>query len=165
MHQSNYTRKVLERFNMKDAYPLKTPMVVRSLDVEKDPFRPKEEDEKLLEPEYPYLSVIGALMYLANGTRPDIAFAVNLLARFSSAPTKRHWNDIKHILRYLRGTEDLGLFFKKNGDMTIIGYADAGYLSDPHKAISQTGYVFLFGGTAISWKSTKQSIVYINKLL
>lgn len=165
MHQSNYTRKVLERFNMKDAYPLKTPMVVRSLDVEKDPFRPKEEDEKLLEPGYPYLSVIGALMYLANGTRPDIAFAVNLLARFSSAPTKRHWNDIKHILRYLRGTEDLGLFFKKNGDMTIIGYADAGYLSDPHKAISQTGYVFLFGGTAISWKSTKQSIVYINKLL
>lgn len=165
MHQSNYTRKVLERFNMKDAYPLKTPMVVRSFDVEKDPFRPKEEDEKLLGPEYPYLSAIGALMYLANGTRPDIAFAVNLLARFSSAPTKRHWNDIKHILRYLRGTEDLGLFFKKNGDMTIIGYADAGYLSDPHKAISQTGYVFLFGGTAISWKSTKQSIVYINKLL
>jgi hypothetical protein len=159
IHQSNYTRKVLERFNMKDAYPLKTPMVVRSLDVEKDPFRPKEEDEKLLGPEYPYLSAIGALMYLANGTRPDIAFAVNLLARFSSAPTKRHWNGIKHILRYLRGTEDLGLFFKKNGDMTIIGYADAGYLSDPHKAISQTGYVFLFGGTAISWKSTKQSIV------
>ena len=43
--------------------------------------------------------------------------------------------------------------------MTIVGYSDAGYLPNPHKAISQTGYVFLFGGTAISWKSTKQSIV------
>ena len=125
-------------------------MVVRSLDVEKDPFRQKEEGEELLGPQYPYLSAIGALMYLANGTRPDIAFVVNLLARYSSAPTKRHWNGIKHILRYLRGTEDLGLFFKKNADITLVGYADGGYLSDPHKAISHTGYVFLYGGTAIS---------------
>ena len=159
VHQSNYTRKVLERFNMKDAYPLNTSMVVRSLDVKKDPFRPKEEDEELLGAEYPYLSAIGALMYLANGTRPDIAFVVNLLARYSAAPTKRHCNGIKQILRYLRGTKDLGLFFKKKGDMTIVGYADAGYLSDTHKSILQTGYVFLNGGTAISWKSTKQSIV------
>jgi hypothetical protein len=98
-------------------------------------------------------------MYLANGTRPDIAFAVNLLARFSSAPTLRHWKGIKHILRYLRGTEDLGLFFRKNQDLSLVGYADAGYLSDPHNAISQTGYVFLCGGTAISWKSTKQTMV------
>ena len=113
LHQSNYTKKVLEKFNMKDAYPLKTPMVVRSLDVEKDPFKPKEENEEILGPDYPYLSAIGALMYLANGTRPDIAFAVNLLARFSAAPTKRHWNGIKQILRYLRGTEDLGLFFRR----------------------------------------------------
>ena len=50
-------------------------------------------------------------MYLANYTQPDIAFAVNLLARYSSAPTRRHWNGIKHILRYLRGTIDLGLFY------------------------------------------------------
>ena len=159
LHQSNYTKKVLEKFNMKDAYPLKTPMVVRSLDVEKDPFKPKEENEEILGPEYPYLSAIGALMYLANGTRPDIAFAVNLLARFSAAPTKRHWNGIKQILRYLRGTEDLGLFFQKKEDLNIVGYTDAGYLSDPHKALSQTGYVFLYGGTAISWRSTKQTFV------
>ncbi|KAL0347471.1 UNVERIFIED_CONTAM: Secreted RxLR effector protein [Sesamum calycinum] len=77
-------------------------MVVRSLDVKNDPFRPRESDEELLGPEVPYLSAIGALMYLANHTRPDITFAVNLLARYSSAPTRRHWNGIKHILRYLR---------------------------------------------------------------
>ena len=75
-----------------------------------DPFRPCEKDEELLGPEVPYLSAIGVLMYLANYTRPDIAFYVNLLARYSSAPTRRHWNGIKHILRYLRGTTDMGLF-------------------------------------------------------
>jgi hypothetical protein len=72
------------------SYPSKTPMVVRSLDLEKDPFRPRDDEEQILGPEFPYLSAIGALMYLANNTRPDIAFAVNLLARHSSAPTKRH---------------------------------------------------------------------------
>ncbi|KAL6346247.1 hypothetical protein AAG906_033043 [Vitis piasezkii] len=59
-------------------------MVVRSLEVNKDSFRPKEENEELLGPEVPYLSAIGALMYLANCTRPDIAFPINLLARYSS---------------------------------------------------------------------------------
>ncbi|KAM6548216.1 hypothetical protein CsatB_019892 [Cannabis sativa] len=134
-------------------------MVVRSLDVEKDPFRPKEEHEELLGPEVPYLSAIGALMYLANCTRPDIAFSVNLLARFSSAPTYRHWKGIKHILRYLQGTIDKGLFYSNNCGSQLIGYADAGYLSDPHKARSQTGYLFTCGDTAISWRSTKQTLV------
>ena len=159
VHQSAYTKKVLEKFHHENAHPEHTPMMGRSLDIEKDPFRPREDGEELLGSGYPYLSAIGALMYLANGTRPDIAFAVNLLARFSSAPTKRHWNGIKRILRYLRGTIDLGLYFQKKQDLNIIGYTDAGYLSDPHNALSQTGYVFLSGGTAISWKSAKQTMV------
>ena len=76
-------------------------MVVRSLDPQKDPFRPKEDDEQILGPKVPYLNAISALMYLAQCTRPDIAFFVNLLARFSSEPTRRHWNGVKHIFRYL----------------------------------------------------------------
>ncbi|XP_075106887.1 secreted RxLR effector protein 161-like [Nicotiana tabacum] len=101
-------------------------MVVRSLDINKDPFRPQENDEELVGNETPYLSAIGALMYLANNTRPDIAFAVSLLARFRSSPTRIHWN---------------------------------GYLSDPHKARSQIGYLFTYRGTTISWHSMKQTIV------
>jgi hypothetical protein len=111
VHQSAYVQKLLEKFNMDKAHPNKTPMVVRSLDKEKYIFRPREEGEGILGPEYPYLSLIGALMYLANSTRPDIAFAVNLLARHSAAPTKRHWTGGKEILKYLNGTKDLGLFF------------------------------------------------------
>jgi hypothetical protein len=96
---------------MDKAYPQRTPMIVRALEKDKDPFRPKQEGEEVFGAEYPYLSAIGALMYLANNTRPDIAFTVNCLIRHSAAPTMRHWNDIKNILRYLNGTIDLGLFF------------------------------------------------------
>ena len=87
IHQSTYVEKVLKQFNMDKAYPLSSPMIVKSLDAEKNPFRPKEENEALLSPEIPYLSAIGALLYLAQCTRPDIAFSVNLLSRFSFAPT------------------------------------------------------------------------------
>ena len=90
IHQSTYTEKVLKRFHMDKSHPLSSPMVVKSLEVTKDPFWPKEENEKLLGPKVPYLSAIGALMYLENYTRPNIVCSVNLLARYSSTPTKRH---------------------------------------------------------------------------
>ena len=159
VHQSTYIKKILKRFNMDKAHPLSSPMVVRSLDVKNDPFRPCEKGEELLGPEVPYLSAIGALMYLANCTRPDIAFSVNLLARYSSAPTRRHWKGIQHILRYLSGTTDMGLFYSNKSKEKLLGYADAGYLSDPYKARSQTGYVFNYNETAISWRSVKQTMV------
>jgi hypothetical protein len=130
-------------------------MVVRSIDIEKDPFRPPDEEEEILGPQVPYLSAIGALMYLANSTRPDIAFAVKLLARHSAKPTKRHWVGVKTVLRYLNGTRDLGLFYSRNQDPILLGYTDAGYLSDPHNGRSQTGFIFLQSGIAISWKSSK----------
>ena len=159
IHQSSYTKKVLKCFYMDKSHPLSSLMVVRSLEVTKDPFRLKEENEELLGPEVPHLSAIGALMYLANYTRPNIAFSVNLLARYSSAPTIRHWNGIKHILRYLHGTSDMGLFYYKAMEPQLLDYADARYLSDPHKARSQTGYIFTYGNTAISWRSVKQTMV------
>ena len=138
IHQSTYTEKVPKRFHMDKSHPLSSPMVVRSLEVTKDPFRLKEENEDLLGPEVPYLSAIGALMYLADYTRLNIAFLVNLLARYSSAAIKRHWNIIKHVLRYLYGTCDMRLFYSKTLKPQFFGYADVSYLSDPHKARSQT---------------------------
>ena len=158
VHQKAYTEKVLKRFNMDQSHPLTSPMVVRSLGPDTDPFGPKKKNEEVLGPEVPYLSAIGALMYLAGHTRPNISFAVNLLSRFSSYPTQRHWNGIKHILRYLQGTKDLGLMFTNKSKEDLVGFADAGYLSDPHYARSQTGYVFTHGGTAISWRSMKQTM-------
>ncbi|KAJ0866438.1 putative RNA-directed DNA polymerase [Helianthus annuus] len=75
VHQSNYIQKMLVHFNIDKAHPFSVPMVVRPLDPHKDPYRPQKEGEEELGPEVPYLSVIGVLMYLANNTRLDIAFA------------------------------------------------------------------------------------------
>ena len=66
---------------MDKSHPVNSPLVVRSLVVNKDPFLPKEENEELFGPKVPYLSAIGALMYLTNYTRPNITFSVSLLAK------------------------------------------------------------------------------------
>ena len=78
VNRSNYTEKVLKRFYMDKGHPLSSPMIVQSLNVKDDPFRPYEEDEEFFGSEVLYLSAIGALIYPANNTRPDIVFAVNL---------------------------------------------------------------------------------------
>jgi hypothetical protein len=56
----------------------------------------------------------------------------------------RHWNGVNDVLRYLQGTPNLGLFYKKNQDLSLISYADAGYLSDSHNGKSQAGFIFLY---------------------
>ena len=97
-------------------------------------------------------------MYLANYTRPDIVFVVNLLARYSSTPTRRNWNGIKHISRYIRGTTNLRLFYPNGSNQKLVGYANVGFLFDPHKGQSQTGYLFTYENIVISWRSVKQTI-------
>ena len=135
-HQSTYIKKVLKSFYMDKAHPLSSPMVIQSLDMKKDLFHHCEKNEELLGPEVPYLSVIVALMYFVNCTHLDIVFSVNLLARYSSTSTRRHWNGIKHILCYFRGTIDMGLFYSRESKQQLSGYTDAEYLSDPHKGMS-----------------------------
>ncbi|GJT81215.1 retrotransposon protein, putative, ty1-copia subclass [Tanacetum coccineum] len=100
--------------------------------------KPKEIDENVLGPELICLQDSVHLLHKRHGMEKKIITA---------------------IFRYLRGTTDLGLFYSNNSKQGLVGYADAGYLSDPHKARSQTGYVFLNGGTAISWRSQKQTLV------
>jgi hypothetical protein len=87
---------------MDNVHSLSIPMVVRLLDMKKDHFRPLKENEEILGPEVSYLSIIGALMYLTNYTRSNIAFAVNLLARYSFTPIKIYWN------KELKGTYGFG---------------------------------------------------------
>jgi hypothetical protein len=74
---------------------------------------------------------------------------VNLLARHSAAPTKHHWTVVKSIFRYLQGTIYPSLFYQFDQDKAIIGYTDAGYLSNPHNARSETDFVFLHGEMVI----------------
>ena len=154
IHQESYTTKILKEYRMDNATSRSNPLEVRgSLDL----YGPKLDDEPLLHPSFPYAQAVGAISYLANSTRPDISYHVNILARHTHAPTKRHWNGVLQIFRYLKGTRDYGLYYDR-GSLEILGYADAGYLSDWSTGKSQSGIVFTIGGTAFSWKSSKQTI-------
>lgn len=113
VHQTAFCEKLLQEFRMENAYPRRNPLEVRSLDPKKDIYRAKDEGEPLLPASIPYSSAIGALIYLASPARPDISFHVNLLARNTHAPTRRHWSGVKQILRYLRGTTNFGLFYRR----------------------------------------------------
>ena len=101
-------------------------------------------------------------MYLSVCTQPDIAYAVNSLARFTSNPTNDHWTALKRLLRYLMGTQKLGILFTKDGSNTCIGYTDADWAGDLVDRKSTSGYIFLLSGGAISWKSQKQRCVALS---
>ena len=112
---------------------LNTLVVVRSLDVTKDPFCLRKDDEEILGLEVTFLTAIGNLLYLSNFTRPDISFIVSILSRFSISFTQRYWKGIKKVFRYLRGTDDLGLFYHNKVIQRLVGYVDTRYLSNAHK--------------------------------
>ena len=83
-------------------------------------------------------------------TTPDIAFAVNNLARFSSNPQKEHWTALKQILRYLKGTTNIGILYKQDGSDKCIGYNDADWAGDTSDRKSTSGYIFMLSGGPIS---------------
>ena len=157
LHQEAYVNKFLREFHMDKANPLAAPMIGRSKTNE-DPYQPCEEEEEVVDKSR-YLTSVGAFTYLTTHTRPYIAFATSMLARHSQNPTIKHWNGVKHLLRYLRGTSDLGLFYGKTDKPEITGYADFGFRTDVAAGKSQTDYIFMKYGAPISWKSTKQIVI------
>jgi hypothetical protein len=112
---------------------------------------------------FPYQSLIGTLMYAMLGTRPDIAFAVGVLSKYSSNPGPIHWDQAAHVLRYLVGTKNHGLTFDGNNqdsdDLSsiILGYTDSDWAGDIDTRRSTSGYVFLMCGAAVSWSSKLQT--------
>ena len=97
-------------------------------------------------------------MYLMTCTRPDLAYAVSRLSRYTSNPSATHWKGITRVLRYLRYTRDYGLHYNRN-PAVIEGYSDANWISDIKDSKSTSGYVFTLGGAAIAWKSSKQTVI------
>ncbi|KAL7147831.1 hypothetical protein ABFS83_06G135100, partial [Erythranthe nasuta] len=97
-------------------------------------------------------------MYLTNCTRPDLAYAVNKLSRFTSNPSEDHWKEITRVLRYLKNTINLGLHYTRY-PVVLEGYSDANWISDTNDSKSTSGYVFMIGEGTISWKSSKQTCI------
>ena len=112
----------------------------------------------------PYRQLVGALMYLAVATRPDIAYAVGVLARFGANPGPAHWKAAKHLCRYLQGTKDMKLTYapdpKSKEMFTTFSDADHGGEEDSRRSTS--GMVVKMGTGAVSWASRLQPVVTLS---
>ncbi|XP_065624249.1 secreted RxLR effector protein 161-like [Quercus suber] len=106
----------------------------------------------------PYASVVRNLMYVILCTRPNICYSIDIVSRYQSNPGLRHWQAVKHILKYLRRMRDYMLVYHSK-DLIPIGYTNLDFQSDLDFKKSTSGYVFTLEGGAISWKSAKQSCI------
>ncbi|GJR42035.1 zinc finger, CCHC-type containing protein [Tanacetum coccineum] len=105
-----------------------------------------------------YSRAIGCLMYAMTSTRPDIAYAVGRLSRFTSNPSRQHWQAIKRVFKYLKGTINYGLSYMRYPSV-LEGYSDASWINHVKDSSSTSGWVFLLRGGAISWASKKQTCI------
>ncbi|CAN1745337.1 Retrovirus-related Pol polyprotein from transposon TNT 1-94 [Linum perenne] len=149
LSQQHYVNKLLVKFNCENEDHVRTPY-------DSSFHLTKFTGEAVNQTEY--AKTIGSLMFLTNCTRPDVAFAVNRLSRYTSNPSSDHWIALRRVLKYLKGTANWGLKFK--GYPPILeGYTDANWVTSKDDVSSTSGFVFTLGGAAVSWKSTKQTCI------
>lgn len=151
LSQKTYARKILERFNMSEANAVSTPALK---------FEKPERDE--IETKVPFRECVGSLMYLMLVTRPDITYAVSYVGQYLEKPSRKNWSDVKRILRYIKGTLDCGLVFKKVDSPVLEGYADADFASDENSRLSRSGFIAQYGKCSVSWFSRKQTSVVLS---
>ncbi|GJU79718.1 retrovirus-related pol polyprotein from transposon TNT 1-94 [Tanacetum coccineum] len=154
--QKSYVKKILQRFNMQDCKPISTPFPT---DVKlSSKMSPSSEKERMKISRVPYASAMGSLMFAMICTRPDIAHAVGVVSRYMAEPGREHWEAVKRILRYIKGTPDVALCFG-DSDLIVTGYVDSDYACDLDRSKSTTGYVFTLSGRTVSWVSKLQSVI------
>ena len=144
-------KQTLANFGMENCSPTDTPVC------NSQKLTPGNEDSERVDP-HSYKSAVGSLLHLSTRTRPDIAYAVGVVARFSSDPCKQHWVAVKRISRYLMDSTSLGLLFvagKNKSDYaeTCVGFSDDDWAGDISDRKSITGYVFLNAKGAVQWGS------------
>ena len=154
LDQSLYIEEVLKKFGMWDCKPIGNPTDTNAKLTKPD------EKEVLGDQSVPYQEAVGCLLFIAQATRPDIAFAVSDVSRFNHCHGPAHWKAVKRIMRYLKGTIDLKLTYKTKGK--LLGYSDADWASDTDTRKSVTGYVYMTSGGAIVWRSTRQDCVALS---
>lgn len=152
LSQRKYVDQLLQRYQMEGTKPRSTPLPAG--------YKYSVEDEsEVLSNATEFRSLVGGLNYLATNTRPDIAYALSVLSRFMSAPTKGIMTQALGVLRYLSGTRSLGILFGSSGDVSMLGYSDSDWAGDTITRRSTTGYLYTLCGGAISWTSKLQRTV------
>ena len=158
LHQERYAEQVLERYQALQATPVSTPVNTKIILM-----RNKESQAKQ-ETKHEYMSKIGSINYLANGTRPDIAFAVGYLSRFASDPNQAHMDSVNRLLSYIRLETKIGLKYRKEAGANLRGYADSDWANCKDTRKSTGGWIFMFAGAPISWSSKRQTTVALSTL-
>jgi hypothetical protein len=167
LSQSHYIDTLLDKYGLFDANPITVPMDPNvKLDINSKDDENETEGEKDPKITHGYAQLIGSLMYLAIGTRPDIAYAVNRLAQFTSNPKPLHWTAVKRVFRYLKYTKNHALTFGgddddiRNTDLNF--FCDADWANDTSDRKSISGYVTIMAGGAVAWSSKKQQTVALS---
>ena len=155
MDQSRFVENILNKFEMQNCKPRLSPCeegLNKVIDENSD-----LADSKL------YRQIVGSLIYIMTATRPDLCFVVNKLSQYMSKPTVTHLTMAKHVLRYLKGTIDHCLTFRKSDKLGLVGFCDADWGSTADR-LSITGYGFRLSsnGPFLSWKSKKQQTVALS---
>ena len=158
LSQGTYIEQIVRRFKMEDSKKGGVPMTKGTVLSKSQ--APSEDHEKKRMEAIPYASAIGSIMYAMVCTRPDVSYALSMTSRYQQNPGITHWTAVKNILKYLRRTKDMFLTFGGiNEELTVRCYTDASFQTDRDTSRSQSGFVFTLNGGAISWKSSKQSVV------
>lgn len=157
LDQSAYIKSILERFNLENSKAVATPGET-SVKLSAKPDSNEADDEEELA-KIPYQEAVGCLLYLSQGTRPDIAHSITSVSRFNSNYRMTHWRAVKRIFRYLNGSINLKLRYSNTIDDDLNGYTDADWASEVDKRRSCTGYVFKLANAAVTWHSSYQKTV------
>ncbi|KAK6153484.1 hypothetical protein DH2020_013123 [Rehmannia glutinosa] len=148
--QTKYTRDLMKKFGMEEKSSVKIPM---NTSVKMD----MDADGKAVD-QTRYRALIRSLLYL-TASRLDITFAVSVCARFQSTPKESHMTAAKRILRYLKGCQEVGLWYLKEGGFKLIGYSDSDYAGCRADRKSTSGTCQMLGNRLISWFSKKQNTI------
>ena len=149
LSQEHYVEKILRKFEHFDCKPVSTPYDLNSQ-------LKKNREHGVAQIEYAH--IIGSLMYLMNCTKTDLAYVVGRLSRYTQSPNQDHWTVVRRVLKYLRDTINYGLCF--SGFPSVLeGFSDANWILNLDEMKSTSGYVFILSGSAVSWKSVKQTCI------
>jgi hypothetical protein len=156
LSQTDYVNGLLEKLGASELNPTATPMET-GLQLTRSPDDYQPSPQHITQ----YQSIVGALMYAACATRPDIAYSVSVLSQHSARPNSTHFDALKRVLRYLRGSSSLSLTFNGTSELIpqLVGYTDSDWASNKDDRRSVTGYVFVLCGGPISWASRRQRTV------
>jgi len=153
INQRKYANEVLERFSIRNCNPVKNPIIPG--------FKLVKDEGGVSVGATTYKQMVGSLMYM-TATRPDLGFMVSLISKFMERPTELHQQVVKRVLRYIKGTTELGIFYKRGEEEKLVAYLDSDYAGDSEDRKSTSGYAFLLSSGVVAWSLRKQPVVTLS---